>query len=204
MSHQISFFLAFPLVAWLLHRAPTDRATLAAAIYGGSLIALFGTSAAYHRLHWEPAGRALMKSLDHSMIFLFIGGSYTPICLLAIGGDLGSALVAVIWIGALCGVAQTLFWRSAPRALHVGIYVVIGWAGALGVAEEAARIGRIGAALHLAGGVIYTVGAITYARKRPDPFPRVFGYHEIFHALVIVACACLYAVVVRSLDAPPL
>lgn len=203
VSHQVAFFVAIPVVVWLLHHASTPLATAVAAVYGASLVALFGTSALYHRVHWDPVRRALMKRLDHSMIFLFIAGSYTPICLLGVGGDRGRLLIAIIWAGALIGTAQTLFWHNAPRALHVGIYVAIGWAGAFGLMEEAARLGLGATLAHVGGGVLYTLGAVTYARKRPDPAPAVFGYHEVFHALVILACASLYYVVLCSVDAPP-
>lgn len=200
VSHQIAFFLSWPALAWLLHRAQGRIAVLAAAIYGAALVGLLGVSALYHRVNWDPARRALLKRLDHSTIFLLIAGTYTPICLLGVGGPRGQVLLAAIWAGALLGIGQTLFWPGAPRALHVGIYVLVGWAGAFGLSAEAARIGVAGAASHLLGGVLYTAGAVAYARRRPDPFPRVFGYHEIFHALVVLACACLFDVVRRCVE----
>jgi hemolysin III len=116
-----------------------------------------------------------------------------------VGGTRGQALCLAIWAGAVLGVAQTLLWKTAPRWLHVGIYVVVGWTGALGLAAETARLGTSALALHVGGGVIYTLGALVYARKRPDPIPHVFGYHEVFHVLVVIACGCLFEVVRRSL-----
>jgi hemolysin III len=141
-----------------------------------------------------------MRLVDHSAIFLLIAGTYTPICMLGVGGGLGTTLCAVIWAGAFCGITQTLFWPNAPRVLHVGIYVVLGWAGIFGLAAETRHIGATGVLFHIVGGVIYTVGAVTYARKRPDPWPRVFGYHEIYHVLVVVACGCLFEVVRRCVQ----
>jgi hemolysin III len=202
VSHQISFFLAMPLLYWLVRSARSPLAATCAAVYAATLLLLLGTSASYHRILWAPAARARMKRIDHSAIFLLIAGTYTPICLLAVGGATGSLLCAVIWLGALLGIAQTLFWPGAPRSLHVGIYVVVGWAGAFGLLGELRSIGTIGVFYHVAGGVLYTVGALIYARKRPDPWPQVFGYHEIFHLLVLLACGCLFEVVRRCLALP--
>lgn len=199
VSHQLAFFAAWPLGYWLSSLARTREAAVYAAIYSLCLIALLGISALYHRKHWQPAQRAMMRSLDHSTIFLLIAGTYTPICMLGVGGATGRFMMAIIWGGAIAGIAQTLFWKTAPRVLHVGLYVLVGWMGVLGLWKEAARIGSTGVAMHVLGGVLYTLGAVAYARKRPDPFPRVFGYHEIFHALVLIACGCLFDVVRRCL-----
>ncbi len=141
-----------------------------------------------------------MRRLDHATIFVFIAGTYTPICLDGIGGVLGDRLMWTIWLGALVGVVQTLWWPGAPRALHVSIYVLLGWAGLFGLDRVYARLGAAGLGFLVLGGVLYTIGAVIYARKRPDPFPRVFGYHEIFHALVIIAGGCLFEVVRRCLN----
>lgn len=198
--HQVCFFLAIPAVYALVAASKPGVPQLAAFVYGLSLLLLLGTSALYHRRTWGPLGRARMKNLDHSMIFVLIAGSYTPICLYGVAGLRGLILCTVLWVGAALGIAQTLFWPTAPRWLHVGIYVVLGWAGAAGLDAEYHRIGQLGVALHVFGGVLYTLGALAYARKRPDPFPTVFGYHEIFHALVVLACGCLFEVVRRSLS----
>lgn len=198
--HQVSFFLTIPLVVWLVQASRPGLAQIAALVYGLSLLLLLGTSALYHRRNWGLLGRARMKNLDHSMIFVLIAGTYTPICLFGVAGQRGPILCSVLWIGAFLGIAQTLFWPTAPRWLHVGIYVVLGWAGAAGLTAEAERIGSLAVALHVLGGVLYTLGALAYARKRPDPFPTVFGYHEIFHVLVVLACGCLFEVVRRSLN----
>ncbi len=202
VSHQVAFFAAWPLLYWLVHSAPPGGPALYALVYGASLLMLLGTSALYHRKHWQPAARARMKRLDHSVIFVLIAGTYTPICMLGVGGERGALLTLALWGGALLGISQTLFWPTAPRWLHVGIYVVVGWAGAVGLPAEARSIGTDGVGLHVLAGVLYTLGALTYARKRPDPFPRVFGYHEIFHLLVLLACGCLFEVVRRCVLLP--
>lgn len=205
VSHQLGFFAAVPVLYGLVRSAPTPRAAACGALYAAALLALLGISALYHRVHWAPAPRARLRALDHSTVFLVIAGTYTPICLLGVGGVRGAVLCAAVWAGAALGIAQTLLWRTAPRWLHVGTYVVLGWAGLLGLPAEAARIGADGMLLHLLGGVLYTLGALAYARRRPDPFPTVFGYHEIFHLLVLLGCGCLFLVVRRCLlldDAP--
>lgn len=202
VSHQIAFFLAFPLGYWLLSQAASPPARLCAIVYGVSLLALLGISALYHRKHWQPAARAKMKRLDHANIFLFIAGSYTPITVVGVGGAFGKLLCAVLWTGAVLGVLQTVFWPTAPRWLHVGIYVVLGWTGALGLPGEWRNLGPQVVALHVGGGIIYTLGALTYARKRPNPFPKVFGYHEVFHLLVLIACGALFEVVRQCLLHP--
>jgi hemolysin III len=196
--HALAFFLAIPAVYFLLQHSPSPLAARCLALYGASLLVLLATSAVYHRVLWSPAARARMRMIDHSAIFVLIAGTYTPICLLAIGGRLGTALCATIWAGATLGIAQTLFWPQAPRVLHVGIYVLLGWAGVFGLASEVRHLGLTGTLFHVVGGILYTLGALAYARKRPNPWPRVFGYHEIYHLLVVVACAALFEVVRRS------
>ncbi len=203
VSHLLSFFLVLPVAPWLVLTAPSRSTALHALVYAVTLLALFGVSAAYHRGPWQPAARERMRRLDHATIFVFIAGTYTPICLDGIGGALGQRLMLVIWLGALLGVAQTLGWPRAPRALHVSIYVVLGWAGAFGWQVVLDHLGWRGGGALVGGGILYTVGAVIYARKRPDPFPRVFGYHEIFHILVILACGCLFDVVYRCLHRAP-
>lgn len=202
VSHQVAFFFAFPLTYWLIGQAASDTARLCATVYGVSLIALLGISALYHRKHWQPAARVKMKRFDHANIFLFIAGSYTPITVLGVGGSFGKLLCAILWAGAAFGVLQTVFWPTAPRWLHVGTYVVLGWTGALGLPGEWCSQGPSVVALHVAGGIIYTLGALTYARKRPNPFPKVFGYHEVFHLLVLIACGALFEVVRQCLLHP--
>ncbi len=194
VSHEVAAF--FALAAWglLLAFARGSRGTTAAAVYGASLFAMFGTSALYHRPTWSPRPRLWLRRLDHSAIFVLIAGTYTPFCLL-LGGRRGLALLAIAWGGALVGILRAMLWPRAPRPLAVGLYLLLGWL-VLPVLPHLYRVAGAGAvALLAAGGLLYTVGALIYATRRPDPFPRVFGYHEIFHLLVIAAAACHFAVV---------
>jgi hemolysin III len=193
VSHEIAAGVA--LAGWIVLAAVAapGRARLAANVYGASLLTLFLVSALYHRLSWRPTARLLMRRLDHSAIFLLIAGTYTPFCLL-LPPATGHALLAVVWGGAAAGVLRALVWPRAPKAFSAVIYVLLGWVIVPVLPSLRATLGTGGLALLLAGGVMYTVGAAVYATRRPDPFPRVFGYHEVFHALVIAAAACHFAV----------
>ena len=196
VSHQWAFFVSLVLGLALVLTAPGGRATAAAAIYSASVAGLFGTSALYHRVNWSSASaRAWMRRLDHSMIFVLIAGSYTPFALLALHGRLATAILIAVWGGALAGVGFKLIWIDAPKWLVAITYVVLGWVAVAAFPQLLDRIGVVATALVAAGGVLYTLGAVVYARKRPDPSPTVFGYHEVFHLLVIVAAALQYAVV---------
>ncbi len=196
VSHQWAFFVSVGLGAALVLTAPPGRAMLAAAVYAGSVVALFATSALYHRAAWRsPSVRRWMRRLDHSAIFLLIAGSYTPFALLAIRGTLGSVVLIVIWSGALAGVALKLAWIDAPRWLVALIYVGLGWVALAAAPTLVSSLGAAAVAMVAAGGVLYTAGAVVYARQRPDPAPAVFGYHEVFHALVAVAAAMQFAAV---------
>jgi hemolysin III len=188
VSHQWAFFCALVAGAILVWAAPDGRATLAAAIYAGSLSALLGTSALYHRVNWRrPAARQWMRRLDHSMIFLLIAGTVTPFALLLMEGPWATALLVAVWAGAAAGIVVELIWVDAPKWVAVIVYLAVGWIGALGFPAIAVEAGLGAAALIAAGGVMYTAGAIVYARQSPDPRPATFGYHEIFHLLVIAA-----------------
>jgi hemolysin III len=198
--HEVA--AAGALAAWVLlvAAAPAGVGTAAAAVYGGTLFALFTTSALYHRPNWRPRARMVMRRLDHAAIFLLIAGTYTPFCLL-LGGSTGRTMLAVAWGGAALGVLQSVLWVRAPRAVSAAIYLLLGWV-VLPVVPALLRALGAGALVLLgAGGLAYTVGAVVYATRRPDPLPRVLGYHEVFHALVIVAAALQLAVVVRALGA---
>ena len=197
VSHEIAAFAA--LAAWiaLAALAPTARGRAAASVYGASLFTLFAVSAAYHRRSWAPRARAWMRRLDHSAIFVLVAGTYTPLCLL-LPRATGLTLLGVVWAGAVLGVMQSMLWVRAPRLLEVAIYVALGWAVLPVLPALRAVLGTPALALLAAGGAAYTVGAVVYASRRPDPFPRVFGYHEVFHALVVAAAACHFAVVARA------
>jgi len=196
VTHEIAAFAA--LAAWigLTLAAPSPRARVAAGVYGATLLALFTVSALYHRPTWAPRARLFWRRLDHSAIFLLIAGSYTPFCLL-VGGTAGRALLVVVWTGAAAGVAQAIAWPTAPKPLVALVYVVLGWVVIPVLPVLRLELGPAFIALLAVGGIAYSLGAVVYALRRPDPFPRVFGYHEVFHALV-VAAAVLHFVAVAA------
>jgi len=198
--HEVA--AAAALAAWVLlvAAAPAGVAKGAAAVYGGTLFVLFATSALYHRPNWPPRARMVMRRLDHAAIYLLIAGTYTPFCLL-IGGGTGRAMLAVAWGGATLGVLQSVLWIRAPKAVSAAIYLALGWVVLPVVPALLRALGPGALALLAAGGLAYTMGAVVYATRRPDPFPRVLGYHEIFHALVVVAAALQLAVVALALRA---
>jgi hemolysin III len=194
--HQWACVCAVPLGLLLVIAASDARARIAAGVYAASLVALFGVSATYHRVNWRSlAARQWMRRLDHSMIFTLIAGTYTPFALLVLHGALAMVILIAVWAGAAAGVAFNLIWTSAPNWLGALIYVVLGWVIVAAMPQLAASLGVGGITLLALGGLLYTAGAVVYAVKRPDPSPAVFGYHEIFHLLVIVAAALQYAVI---------
>jgi hemolysin III len=197
VSHEIAAGGA--LAAWIVLAlaARSMRGLVAANVYGAALFGLFAVSALYHRPTWAPPARALLRRLDHSAIFLLIAGTYTPLCLL-LGDRRGTVLLAVAWTGAVLGMLQSVLWVRAPKPLVAAIAVALGWVVLPIITRIRGAVGAGGVALLLAGGVVYSFGAVVYATRRPDPSPRVFGYHEVFHALVIVAAALHLAVVARA------
>ena len=196
VSHQWAFFVSVAIGAALVVVAPSGEPRLAATIYALSVAALFGTSALYHRITWASQGaRRWMRRLDHSMIFLLIAGTYTPFTLLVLDGDLATVILIVVWAGALAGVLMKLVWIDAPKALVALTYIMLGWVAVAAFPDLIERLGVTAATLVGVGGLLYTLGALVYAFQRPDPAPSVFGYHEVFHALVILAAALQYAVI---------
>jgi hemolysin III len=196
VSHQWAFFVSLATGLVLILLAPHAEARVAAGIYSLSVCALFGTSALYHRINWRSlSARRWMRRLDHSMIFVLIAGTYTPFALLALDGKIATAILIVVWSGALAGVFLQLVWVDAPRLLSAIVYLAMGWVALVAYPQMVDKVGITGTALVTAGGVLYSAGAIIYATKRPNPAPKVFGYHEVFHALVILAAALHYSVV---------
>ncbi len=194
--HQWAFLSSLPLGFGLVVAAEDARARIAVTVYALSVAALFGTSALYHCIDWRSlTARLWMRRLDHSMIFVLIAGTYTPFALLALHGPLALALLVVAWAGALAGIGFNLAWPSSPKWLHTILYIALGWVAVAAAPQLAAAIGIGGLTLVALSGLLYTLGAIVYAAKRPDPRPSVFGYHEVFHALVILAAALQYAVI---------
>jgi hemolysin III len=194
---------AFPVAAVagvvLVTLAPTWPARLAAAVYGVAGIALFGLSAAYHRSPPGSRRRGVLARLDHVGILLMIAGTYTPLAVLALGGWTRLTVLAVIWSGTVAGILARLIWRPtwrpAPRWLITSLFIALGWVALFVLPQLLRGAGALVLALILAGGIMYSLGAVVYARKRPDPSPRWFGFHEVFHAATILAYLTQYAAV---------
>ncbi|MBA2438093.1 MAG: hemolysin III family protein [Acidimicrobiia bacterium] len=190
--HQIVFFLSIPAGVVVVAAAGTTTARLGALVYACSLTAMFATSAAYHRLAQSVRARLWMRRADHAMIFVLIAGSYTPVCLLVLEGAWRAVALSVVWAGALVGVGFKLFLLHVMRFGNA-LYLVLGWAVLALVPQLVERPVSLG--LLAAGGVLYTSGTVVLTRRRPDPVPEVFGYHEVWHSLVVAAAACHYAMI---------
>ncbi|WP_197382084.1 PAQR family membrane homeostasis protein TrhA [Mycolicibacterium mengxianglii] len=191
-SAVVAFFCGAALVSvsWV---EQSTRAGLATLIYTVTIVAMFAVSATYHRVTWHsPVARKWMKRADHSMIFLFIAGSYTPFALLALPADKGMVLFWIVWGGALAGVALKMFWPSAPRWLGVPLYILLGWVAAWFIGPIMDGAGVAAVVLLIVGGALYSIGGVLYALKWPNPWPRTFGHHEFFHAFTAVAALCHY------------
>ncbi len=194
--HQWAFVVSLGLGLALVLVASPGRERLAALVYALSVAGLLGTSATYHRVNWTRAGaRRWMRKLDHSMIFVLIAGTFTPFGLLVAEGTLATAVLIAVWAGAVGGIILQLSWIDAPPWLSALVYVLLGWVAVAIVPDLLSELGVVATAMVAAGGLLYTIGAVVYARRRPDPVPTVFGYHEVFHALVVVAAGLQYAVV---------
>ena len=187
VSHAVTFWLALAAAGVLVAIARDAEARTAAAIYGAGLCALFAGSGLYHRWRWDPRWRPLLRRVDHSTIFVFIAASYTPVGLLVLDGSLQVTVLVIAWAGALAGVAFSLVWIDAPRWLVAGTYLGLGWVSVIALPDLVDRLPAPPLVLIGTGGLLYTTGAVVYALKRPNPWPSVFGFHEIFHAFVIAA-----------------
>lgn len=199
VSHQFSFFVAVLAMVWLVNRCTTRIGALVSLVFGMSLTLMLGTSALYHRVDWTPMARQRMRRLDHAAIFLLIAGGYTPLLGLVANPDGSHGALVTIWLLAALGVVKSIAWSHAPKWLTALACVGIGW---VVVGEVLARMPVVGTACIawlVASGVTYSVGAVVYAAKKPDPWPRVFGYHEIFHLLVVAASGLLFVHVVLVL-----
>ena len=199
--HLVAAIGALPAAAWLVSRAGSRTAGIGAAVYGASLVVLFTTSSVYHRVYWtDPRRRSVMGRIDHSAIFVLIAGTYTPFCLL-IGHAGGFALLATVWASAFLGMVVVIFFPKTPKPVRSAIYVLLGWFIVPFLPALHAAMGTGPFLLILAGGACYTLGAIVYATRRPDPFPAVFGFHEIFHVLVVAAAAFQFVAVTAAVQA---
>lgn len=193
--HQYAFFASLGLGAVLVVGASGVERRLSAAIFAAAVATMFGVSALYHRVTWQPRARRWMRRLDHAAIYLLIAGTYTPFGLLALSGVWRWTALPIVWGGALAAIVLKLAWVDGPKWLSVVIGIALGWIGIVALPQLWEHAGPSGVALLLLGGMLYTLGAVVYAVRRPDPVPAVFGYHELFHALVIAAAACQYAAV---------
>ena len=185
----VTFFVAGIV---LIVNANGTKARVASIIYALTVCLLYGTSALYHRVTWKPTARSVMKRLDHSMILVLIAGTYTPFALLLLKGTTSTVVLVVAWGGALAGITMRMLWIGAPRWAVIPPYLLVGWI-AVFILPELLHAGGVATLVLVAGGgLVYTLGAVVYALRRPDPWPRTFGYHEVFHGMTILAGVMMY------------
>jgi len=192
--HELGFYLALGLGIPLVLTSDDARARTAAAIFAGCVAACFGASALYHRPNWKPSVRAWLAHLDHAGVYILIAGSYVPFGLLVMSPGWAVSILAVVWSGALVAILLRLFWTRAPKVLWAAIALGLGWVGAVAL-PQLLKLQAPAILLVVAGGLLYTAGALVYTRRRPDPVPHVFGYHELFHVLTVAAVGCQYAAI---------
>ncbi|MEV6012735.1 hemolysin III family protein [Streptomyces sp. NPDC051976] len=190
--HAGMFPLALAGGIVLVALARSASVAVACSVYAASALLLFGTSAVYHRGTWGPRGEAVLRRLDHANIFLIIAGTYTPLAVLLLPARRQVVLLSLVWAGAAAGIAFRIWWIRAPRWLYTLCYIALGWAAVFYLPDFAHTGGAAVVVLIIAGGLLYTVGAIVYGLKRPDPWPRWFGFHEVFHTLTIAAFTAHY------------
>jgi hemolysin III len=193
--HQAGFVIAVVLAPLLIVGADGGRRRLAAAVFAVSVAACFGASALYHRVTWTPSVRLWMRRVDHAGVYLLIAGTYTPVSLLALRGAWSTVVLTIVWVGAAAAIVLKFVWVAAPKWLATAIGLALGWVAVVALPQLIALLNPAAVILLVVGGLAYTAGAIVYARRRPDPAPTVFGYHELFHALTIVGVACQYAAI---------
>jgi hemolysin III len=202
LLHAYAFWFALAAAGVLTVVAADTRARVAAVIYGIGLCALFGASAMYHRWRGSPRWKPILRRIDHSTIFLFIAASYTPISLLVLEDPLRIVVLASVWLGAFAGVAMSIAWIDAPRVVVALCYIAVGWVAIVALPQLFSSRGIAMPLLLLVGGLLYSLGAAAYATKRPNPWPRIFGFHEVFHSLVIAA-AVVHFVAIAGVIANP-
>ncbi len=194
--HAMAAVAAVALTAGLIWRSRTDGPRLVSlVIFGLSMVELYTVSAVYHIGAWSPPRRRMLRALDHANIFVLIAGTYTPLCVNVLAGGTRVALLVVIWLLAAIGVGLAVFTLRTPRWVTAGLYVGMGWVALFALPAFAGTLGWAGVAMLLLGGILYTIGAVIYARRWPDPFPRVLGFHEVFHLFVVAGGAVFVAVV---------
>ena len=196
-SHELAA-LVFPVLGLVLvAKAQTTPARWAAVVYTVGVTAMYATSACYHRGRWKPAIRRRLRRLDHSMILVGIAATYTPISVVGLDTRSARVLLGIVWPLSVAGIVVQMLWLNAPRWLVAGLYVVVGWTALAFTPALWHELGVVTFALIVCGGVVYSLGARVYAARRPDPLPTVFGFHEVFHALVIAAGLIFYAAIAR-------
>ena len=201
--HAVCFFLAIPAGVTVVALATEPRGRIAALVYAVGLIALFGVSGSYHIGDWSSTKRSFMQKLDHGTIFVMIAGSYTPVCVLVLRGWMTWAMLALAWSGAAVGFALAFTGGRASRAARGTLYITLGWASVV-IAPQLWRHLSVAELLLLAaGGLLFTVGSVFLFTRWPDPFPRVFGYHEVWHALVVAAVVCHFVAIASVVHSPP-
>jgi hemolysin III len=192
--HEAAFYAALAAGAGAIATAEPGRGRAAAVIFASCVAACFGASALYHRPTWSPRARGWLARLDHTGVYLLIAGSYAPFGLLVLSTGWAVPILAVVWTGALVAILVKLFWVRAPKWLSAAIGLVLGWIGAAAF-SQLLKLPPAALLLIILAGLLYTAGAVVYALRRPDPFPRVFGYHELFHVLTVMATGCEYLAV---------
>jgi hemolysin III len=193
--HQVAFIVSLVLGALLIVGAAGNDERVAAAVFAGSVASCFGLSALYHRVNWTPRLRLWMRRADHAGVFLLIAGTYTPVCLLALDGAWRYLALSLVSLAASAAIVLKFAWVAAPKWLAASMGIGLGWVGVALLPQLATRLSPLAIVLLALGGIAYTVGAVIYARGRPDPVPTVFGYHELFHSFTIVGVACQYVAI---------
>jgi hemolysin III len=192
--HAVAFVVSCLVGALFVAYSPSGYG-LPAAVFAASASVMLGTSTLYHRITWRPSRRLWMRRADHAGIFLLIAGTYTPVALIGLHGAWRTSILVVVWTGAAAATIAKMCWVRSPKWLSAAIGIALGWASVLALPELARTEGLAPLLLLAAGGLAYTAGAVVYARRRPDPLPQVFGYHELFHALTILALSCQYVAI---------
>ena len=192
--HEGACYAAIGLGVALVLTAEPGRARVSATIFASCMAACFGFSALYHRPTWQPRARSWLARLDHAGIYLLIAGTYTPFGLLVLSHTWSVVVLSIVWSGAALAILLKLFWPSTPKKLSAAIALGLGWVAVVAF-TQLLKLPPVGLGLLLAGGIAYSVGAVVYARRRPDPLPQILGYHEIFHLLTLVAAGCQYAAI---------
>jgi len=193
--HQAGFTVSLVVGTLLIVGADGPRAHVAASVFASSVAICFGASALYHRVTWTPSVRLWMRRIDHAGIYVLIAGTYTAVCLLALQGAWRWTVLSIVWAGAVAAIVLKFAWVGAPKWLAAAIGLALGWVGVVAFPKLASTLDPAAVVLLGVGGLVYTAGAVVYVRRKPNPAPAVFGYHEVFHALTIVAVACQYVAI---------